>query len=293
VIPIPPDTFPPEISQARWTVVASSGYSGATIWRSDSGLSVKRWPVRVSADRLQAIHAAQRQLAPLEFVPRLIPDRFGQTVIDCDGFRADVSTWCMGQPNPGDWTFAAIDAAVQAIVETHRLWQGTMTGDRPASVVGRRLSLLAEYESRSRTVHSPLVAEIEATIGPHLIEASRRLRPCRDRPTITQTIWSDLHHDHVLFEQDRVTGLIDFGSVRDDHPGCDLARLFDDEPSLMIAMDCYEKHRPDVIDRPLTIAVRETAAVVNLAAWSGRLAERTPTEREILRLRKWLDPLRR
>lgn len=290
---IPLETFPAEIRQAKWTVVTTSGFSGATIWRSDSGLSAKRWPAWVSAERLQAIHAAQRELAPLDFVPRLIPDRFGQTGIDRDGFRMDVSTWCAGQPNPGIWTLPAIDAAVQAIVGSHRLWQGTMAADRPPSVVGRRLSLLAEYESRSNAGHPPIVAEIEAAIGPHRFEASRRLRQFRNHASITQTIWSDLHREHVLFDQDRITGLIDFGAVREDHPGCDLVRLFDDEPSLMIALDCYEKYRPNVIDRQLTIALAETAAVVNLAAWVRRLAERGPTDREMTRLRAWLDHLRR
>ena len=46
-------------------------------------------------------------------------------------------------------------------------------------------------------------------------------RPFRLRPCLC-----DVWHDHVLFDGDRVTGIIDYGAMRLDHPAADLARLF-------------------------------------------------------------------
>ena len=38
----------------------------------------------------------------------------------------------------------------------------------------------------------------------------------------------DVWHDHVLFTGDRVTGIIDYGSMKLDHPAIDLARWLGD-----------------------------------------------------------------
>jgi len=35
----------------------------------------------------------------------------------------------------------------------------------------------------------------------------------------------DIHRDHVLFQEDKVTGLIDFGAMDNDNVSCDIARL--------------------------------------------------------------------
>jgi homoserine kinase type II len=35
----------------------------------------------------------------------------------------------------------------------------------------------------------------------------------------------DIHRDHVLFQEDKVTGLIDFGAMDNDNISCDIARL--------------------------------------------------------------------
>jgi homoserine kinase type II len=59
----------------------------------------------------------------------------------------------------------------------------------------------------------------------------------------------DIWHDHVLFEGDRVTGLIDFGAMRVESVAGDIARLFaslvgDDRPAWQTALGAYEAVRP-------------------------------------------------
>jgi homoserine kinase type II len=59
----------------------------------------------------------------------------------------------------------------------------------------------------------------------------------------------DIWHDHVLYEGDKVTGLIDFGSMRPENVAADVARLLgsmaNDEPTQWRAgLECYRGLRP-------------------------------------------------
>jgi homoserine kinase type II len=51
------------------------------------------------------------------------------------------------------------------------------------------------------------------------------LAPLVDVPLPLQPCIRDIWHDHVLFDGDTVTGLVDFGAVQIDTPATDVARL--------------------------------------------------------------------
>ena len=66
---------------------------------------------------------------------------------------------------------------------------------------------------------------------------------CRESLPLSPAI-RDIHHDHVLFSGDQVTGLVDFGILRIDTPLADMARLVgslvaDDEPARKFALDIF------------------------------------------------------
>ena len=59
----------------------------------------------------------------------------------------------------------------------------------------------------------------------------------------------DVHREHVLFQDDRVTGIIDFGSMQPDNVSCDIARLLGsmagDETELWrLGLTAYERLTP-------------------------------------------------
>ena len=59
----------------------------------------------------------------------------------------------------------------------------------------------------------------------------------------------DVWHDHVLFDGDRVTGLVDYGAVKIDHPAVDVARLLgslvgDDAEGWAAGLTAYREVRP-------------------------------------------------
>jgi homoserine kinase type II len=86
----------------------------------------------------------------------------------------------------------------------------------------------------------------------------------------------DLWHDHLLFEGDRLTGLIDYGAVKADHVTADLARMLgslvgDDQGGWEGGLRAYRRVRgltdneeqlAHMIDRTSTIL-----GVVNWLRW--------------------------
>ncbi len=71
----------------------------------------------------------------------------------------------------------------------------------------------------------------------------------QSRTTPLQPCLRDIWHDHVLFEGDRVTGLIDFGAMRMESPAGDVARLLgslveNDSQGWQTGLQAYQKVRP-------------------------------------------------
>jgi homoserine kinase type II len=72
---------------------------------------------------------------------------------------------------------------------------------------------------------APLARQFVAALPRAVPPAIARLAPLADVPLPMQPCIRDVWHDHVLFNGDRVTGLIDFGAMRIDTPATDVARL--------------------------------------------------------------------
>lgn len=118
---------------------------------------------------------------------------------------------------------------------------------------------------------------------------SRELATAADQKTPTQPCIRDIWHDHVLFEADRVSGLVDFGAMRIDNVACDIARLLgsvanDDAAAWHEGLAAYEEIRPlreterqlaKIFDRSTTLL-----AGLNWLEWlfvEGRTFDDLPT----------------
>jgi Ser/Thr protein kinase RdoA (MazF antagonist) len=88
-----------------------------------------------------------------------------------------------------------------------------------------------------------------------------------------QSCLCDVWHDHVLFEGDTVTGLVDFGGVKTDHVAVDLARLLgslvEDRAELRAAgLEAYRRIRPlSLLEEELISVLDETGTLVGLMTW--------------------------
>lgn len=216
------------------------GFSGARIWRITDALGVyclKRWPTETSVawlawthDLLNRAHAAE-----LRFVPRPLPTIRGDTVVEAAAFVWDLCTWMPGvadyHAQPSE---RRLRTATHALAQLHQCWQGARRWDCCPGVQ-RRLGVLEAWGHLLESGWQPRFdsddpAGAASALAWHwLAEQSPRarqaLQPWRDTPMPIQPCWCDPWHDNLLFSGHNLTGLIDHGSIKEDHPAVDLARL--------------------------------------------------------------------
>ena len=103
------------------------------------------------------------------------------------------------------------------------------------------------------------------------------LLPYRDQRLKLHPCLRDVWHDHVLFEGDTVTGLIDPSAARTETPATDLARLLgsllgDDERRWQAAIAAYREIRPlSDIEAKLARVIDRSTALLSGMTWLERL----------------------
>lgn len=275
-----------------WTALGSAGgFSGAQIWRgvAPDGRAhcLKGYPPgRTDRVRLEGrVHRwmIAARTAGLTFVPRIETAFGGRTTVEGGDRIWDLTEWMPGRADfhadPSDDRLAA---AVTAVAELHRVWAGPGPVLQPAPAVARRLAALADWITLLQTGWQPRFgladgparesAEIAWRVLPGLVRrAVRDLEPWRSISVPTHPCLCDVWHDHVLFAGDRVTGLIDFGAAKVDHPAVDLARLLgslvpDDRGRMSRALDAYRAVRP--LSHPELVPLLDrTGTVVAAIHW--------------------------
>ncbi len=260
------------------------GFSGARLWRVETAggpLCLRAWPEGETEERLRFIHDLQRRAAQtLSFVPRGFDAQDGRSWLSTAGRLWELTSWLPGVADfrlrPGKQRLVA---AVEALARMHEAWRGVAEGIPllPIMAVQRRVRRLQEWTPRTL---DDLALALKPNPGPVGCSESRRaveqlrrwLAPAQHAlerwqasKAPCQPCVADIWHDHVLFEQDHVSGIVDYGSVRTDTVTADLARLIgsligDDETMWHLALDAYERLRP------LSPQVR---ALAGLLDWTG------------------------
>ncbi len=104
------------------------------------------------------------------------------------------------------------------------------------------------------------------------------LEPWRTAVLPLHACLRDVWHDHVLFEGDRVSGIIDYGAARVDHVSVDLARmlgsLVEDDRALWDAgLEAYRRVRPlSDAEEGLAVALDRAGTILSVANWLRWLA---------------------
>jgi homoserine kinase type II len=253
------------------------GFSGARLWRlagAAGPLCLRAWPPGQTADRLAFIHrlTARANAAGLAFVPRLFPTREGAGWIGHAGRLWELQEW---MPGTADYhrrpTPARLEAACDALARLHLCWQAAgedAVGVCPA--VLRRVRAFAEWRDLLRDGWRPpagpaLARRMDAVPG--------QLRRWVDREWPLQPCVGDPWHDNLLFDGDRLAGLVDYGAAKLDHPAADVARLLgslaeDDADGWAVGLRAYRRVRPfSAEDRELARALDVTGTAAAAALW--------------------------
>ena len=250
---------------------SAGGFSGAQFWRVEApcgSLCLRRWPAEhPSPERLEFIQAVLWHVAREGFdlspLPRETGSRSGY--VRHAGHLWELAPWMPGtadfraRPSP-----ERLRAAMIALGWFHRAAASFPLPDLPESPspgIGQRLDRLkkwlgGELVELTKCVEPGLWVEIENPVAkildlvPRFCErVLRRLSDSVGLGVSLQPCIRDIWHDHVLYEDDIVTGLIDFGSMRPDNVACDVARLLgsmavDDRESWRVGLEAYQSVSP-------------------------------------------------
>jgi homoserine kinase type II len=273
----------------------AGGFSGAQFWRistPETAWCLRRWPTEhPTAEQLEFIHAVLFHVAKqgVRFlpVPRLTKD--GGSYLCYEGHLWELAPWLAGK---ADFRAAPsrvkLRAALQALAQFHQAAASfPLAPPRSAPSPGlvRRIAMLRRWRSGDAAA---LAATISPTCWPELYSRSQRIldRFAAGAATVAamleglatvevplQPCIGDIWHPHVLFQGERVSGLIDFGSLRIDNVGTDIARLLgslagDDTGAWQEGLDAYGAIRPlSDIERTLLSAFDRSTVLMAGLNW--------------------------
>ena len=262
--------------------VAQPGFSGALVWKAtgkDRSYALKRWPTGQPAYfDLPTIHRLmfQARQAGLSCIPEVQRTMGGDSVLSFEGVSWDACTWQPGLPQMQP-TDEQLKRAVQLLSRLHAIWR---TGNEtrfdicPAvALQHRRLMAWTTGELEQLRHQAPIAGiyrEAVALFDQLRLQTIHRLEPWLTVRVSLHPCLGDVWAEHVLFEQDQIAGLIDFGGMRYDHPSQDLARLIGSYTQgnavrRQSALASYLPRTPEL--ESLAILLDDCGAIVGLGNW--------------------------
>ena len=280
-------------SQRIESLVSVRGFSGARFWRLDSPrgkLCLRRWPSEhPSRGRLTFIHAVLDHVHTRRFITLPVPIRtsVGESCCSFDGHLWELTDWL---PGAADYlatpSRAKLEAAMSALAHWH-----LAAADFPRAIrspspspgiasrlrhlnqlpgVLARLSIDAEIKASKEPDWSKLAALANRLIVGHFsveLAVHTKLESAASTRVSLQPCIRDIWSDHVLFEGNRVSGIVDFGAMRMETVAGDVARLLgslagDDLLAWQQGLAAYQAIRPLSDDEAALVPVFDESTML-------------------------------
>lgn len=263
-----------------------------------SRYAMKRWPVTMERDRLSMIHRFQEHLAGCEkpITAGLIRWTNGETLLEADGVCWEITEWKSGLPieEVGQANDEQIKQSAEAIALLHQQsasyetqtckppglqqrYEGMLKAVRPPN--DKRVRFLDSISAHNKYLAANVLHDIHRramSVIPSILDPMKRLA---ETPATCFWILRDVWREHILFRDNRLSGIIDFGAARIDWPGLDLVRafgtlMFDSDPRWSTAVAHYSNLRSDgsVVFADLK-AVHRASVALSALQWLDWFAE--------------------
>jgi Ser/Thr protein kinase RdoA (MazF antagonist) len=267
---------------ADWDAVkieaVSGGFSGAAVFKvvsADGTYCLRRWPVsQTSSARVLAIHQVL-ELANhrgITAVPVPVRSDSGTTLPEVAGEFWQLEPW---MPGVADFSTRSSDDRLKSVMtqlarfhNAIRAWEPTVQVSqwfqastmRASPTVKQRISMIDGYASNVSDFEAALAKESDRRFrdaGSQIAILFRTAHPKVKQELVAvaelsvplQPCIRDVWHDHLLFDGDKLSGIVDFGAMATDSVSCDLSRLLgslfgDDSESWQKGLSHYESARP-------------------------------------------------
>jgi Ser/Thr protein kinase RdoA (MazF antagonist) len=269
----------------------STGLSGALVWRIEIGgnaFCLKRWPREYpTRGQLAAVHGLLQHVAKigLKIVPVPVKTRDGHNLLSRNDYLWELTPWLPGEPyDPERPSATKRLAAVRVLAEFHRAAHSyeTPTVAAAAGLLKRReilrelsgggLAQLRRAVSNSAASEQRSIAEqMLVLMKQNLQSVLAELERVAETPLPLQWCLRDVKCDHLLFTDNQVTGLIDFGAAAIDSVAGDVARLVGsmaggDRQRWQSAIEAYHASRPLSTDERRAVDCFDRGGAIAAAA---------------------------
>lgn len=269
----------------------AGGFSGARLWRvSSSGTDwcLRRWPTEhPSRSQLTWIHGVLFRVARqgVNFLPLPSCQPDGSSYCQVDGAFWELAPWMPGKADFWDHpSNERLAAALQGLAEFHRATKHDASSrtETPPGILAREQQLeqwqqlLADPRLVSAMSHDLPFARQSSEITalmPAVMNRCRQSLASAPRQSALQPCLRDIWHDHVLFQDSRLSAFVDFGAMRLDTVAVDLARLLgslvaDDAAGWQLGLKAYQEVHPLADeDRAMLAAIDLANSVLSGANW--------------------------
>ncbi len=273
---------------------AAGGFSGALFWRlhtGDSRWCLRAWaPEHPTPERLAWIHDVLQHVSSngCAVVPVPVPTICGPRFVSWRGRLWELAAWLPGEADYHQHPERSkLRAAAATLARFHAAASsmpacpvtiGPARGLQSRTqfmheLAGGLLSQLRRAVSRAGDRGAATATRIFAVYEQCQAAVARDLSDALPLPVRNHACLRDVWHDHILFQDGRVSGLVDFGAMNVDCAAADLSRMLgslvrDDELAWREGLAAYEAVRPlTANERRLTRVYDATSVLLSGFNW--------------------------
>jgi len=220
----------------------AGGFSGAQIWKittAERSYCLRRWPLaHPDPERLDWINLVLIHASGLDcpFLATPIESNSGRRYVSANGFLWELTPWMPGkatfEDDPND---QRLEHVMTCLAKFHLASAQVNLGFQLSQNVAARLaalhgagSVIQEIQRADTTqVSEPIdrLCKIITSLGTeHAHRLADRIEPFTRHVFPVQPVIRDVWHDHLLFQDNELTGLIDYGAMQMDNVALDLSR---------------------------------------------------------------------
>ena len=227
---------------------------------------------------------AQARAAGLTFVPLVHTSLAGTTWLELEGQLWEAESWLEGKAdfmaNP---SAERLRAACVVLARLHESWKSERTASASCPGVRRRLQRSSEWQSLlasgwrpAANVGQPLQSLVQRAtllLADLVPRVPLWLESWAGRTYVLQPCLCDVWHDHILFNGDAVSGIVDYGGMKIDQVSVDIARMLgsmvgENGEQWQIGLSAYRRVRSlSAEEEALAVALDRTGVIIGVVNW--------------------------